>query len=69
MKKSVANRVAEQCYRAAITRGKYETCTRDYTAVYYPEDDNVIVTYVPENSKTEEPKWHVCKVRKSWASF
>jgi hypothetical protein len=65
MNKSTANGIARQLYRLAMTRGKFETCQRDYTAEYFPDDDTVVVTYMGPKGD-EDVRQHYCKVRKSW---
>lgn len=69
MNKRTANHLAEACYRRALTRGVYETSTRDYTAVYYPDCDSVVVSYTLEKTQHNEVYQHTCPVRKSWGQW
>lgn len=63
MNKTTANHHARELYRAAMTRGKFETTQAEWHAVYYPEDDVVVVHYLDAKERERE---HVCKVRKNW---
>lgn len=65
MNKTTANHHARELYRAAMMRGKFETTQREWHAVYYPDDNCVVVTYVgPKNE--DDIRQHVCMVRKNW---